>query len=212
VFPVKDDIPTDRVPIVTLALIAANVVCFLVVGAGAAAHHGLVPDHPTAATALSSMFLHTGWLHLLGNVLFLWWFGPTVEDATGRLRFLALYVAGGLVAGFAQVAIDPSSAVPLVGASGAISAVMGAYLRLYPWARMLSFVFVVYFFGAAAIPAAVLLVAWFALQVALGLVDPGAVAYAAHIGGFLFGALVAPLVATRVKTPESLLRRGAAWS
>jgi membrane associated rhomboid family serine protease len=211
VFPVKDDIPTDRLPLVTLALIAANVVVFLILG-DAALRHGLVPSDPTVATALSAMFLHAGLLHLLGNLLFLWLFGPTVEDAMGPIRFLALYVAAGVVASLAQIAVDPSSTVPLVGASGAISAVMGAYLRLYPWGRMLTVVFCVLFFTVIEIPIWVMLTIWCVLQVVLGVLDPGDVAYAAHLAGFAFGIVVARLLARRVKTPDSLLRRGrTAW-
>jgi len=212
VFPVKDDIPTERPPLLTYALLLANVVVFFAAGGDAVSRHGLVPSDPSVGDALTSMFLHTGLLHLVGNLLFLWWFGPNVEDALGRVRFLAFYVAGGLVAAAAQVAIDPSSTVPLVGASGAIAAVMGAYLRLYPWAHVLTVILLPFFSTIVAIPAAALLVAWIALQVALALLDPGSVAYAAHLAGFGFGLLTARLLATRVKTPESLLRRGrAAW-
>jgi membrane associated rhomboid family serine protease len=212
VFPVKDDIPTDRQPLVTYALLLANLVVFVVVGGDEAARHGLVPADPAVGDAFSSMFLHTGLLHLIGNLLFLWWFGPNVEDALGRGRFLAFYVVGGLVAAGAQIAIDPSSTAPLVGASGAIAAVMGAYLRLYPWARVFTLVCCLFFFTVVAIPVAVLLVGWIGLQIGLALLDPASVAYAAHIAGFAFGLLTAGLVAIRVKTPESLLRRGrAAW-
>jgi membrane associated rhomboid family serine protease len=207
---VKDDIPTDRVPVVTLALIVANLLVFLLVDDAGVSAHGLVPDDPTVATAFSSMFLHAGWLHLLGNLLFLWLFGPNVEDALGRARFLAFYLVGGLVASAVQIAVEPSSTVPLVGASGAISVLMGAYLRLYPWARVLTVVFCILFFTIVEIPVVAILVLWFALQVVLGLLDPGEVAYAAHLAGFAFGLLTARLVATRIKTPESLLRRGRA--
>lgn len=208
----KDDIPNDRVPVVTLALIVANLVVFLLVDHAAVARHGLVPHDPTVATAFSSMFLHTGWLHLIGNLVFLWLFGPNVEDALGRVRFLAFYLVGGLIASAAQIAVDPSSTVPLVGASGAISVLMGAYLRLYPWARVLTVVFCILFFTIVEIPVAAMLVLWFALQVVLGLLDPGDVAYVAHLAGFAFGLLTARWLATHVKTPESLLRRGrAAW-
>jgi membrane associated rhomboid family serine protease len=207
VFPVKDDIPTDRVPLVTLALIVANLVAFALTGSDAGADSGLMPAHPGVVDAFTSMFLHAGLLHLAGNMLFLWLFGPSVEDALGRTRFLAFYVVGGLLASGAQVAIDAGSTVPLVGASGAISAVMGAYLRLYPWGRILTVVIFVLSSTIVAIPAGILLVAWFGLQVALGIADPGDVAYAAHLGGFLFGLAVAGFVATNVKTRNGLLRR-----
>ena len=121
-------------------------------------------------------------------------------------------MVGGLIATGAQIAIDPSSTAPLVGASGAIAAVMGAYLRLYPWARVLTLVCCVFFFTVIAIPVTVLLAGWVALQVGLRAARPGQRGVRAHIAGFAFGLLTAGLVATRVKTPESLLRRGrAAW-
>lgn len=205
--PIKDDIPIDRVPLVTLALIAANVLVFLIGGSGAAREHGLVPDDLEPAAVLTSMFVHVGLLHLLGNVLFLWLFGPSVEDATGRLRFLALYLLGGVVASAAQVAVDPGSAAPLAGASGAVAAAMGAYLRLYPWARVLCLVFVILFFTIVEIPVLALLAAWAAIQVGLELLDPGSVAIAAHLAGFAVGLLLVRLIATDVKTPDSLLDR-----
>lgn len=208
--PLTDDIPTDRLPVLTLALIAANVLVFLLAGAGAAREHGLVPDDPEPLTWLTAMFVHVGWLHLLGNVLFLWLFGPNVEDALGRLRFAGLYLAGGLVASAAQIAVDPGSTVPLAGASGAVAGLMGAYLRLYPWARVLCVVFAIFFFTFVQIPVWALLALWVAFQVGLELLDPGSVAIAAHVAGLAVGVLVAPLLAVRVKTPESLLARGRA--
>jgi membrane associated rhomboid family serine protease len=185
VLPVKDDIPTDRPPVVTVALIAANVLVF-------------------------SLFVHAGVLHVVANVLFLWLFGPSVEDAMGRGRFLAFFLAGGVVAAFAQAAADPSATVVLAGASGAISAVVGGYLRLYPWAHILTLVFFVLFFTIVEIPVAVMLVVWIALQGLFGALDPGAGAYAAHLAGVAFGVLAVPLLATSVKTPAALLRRGRA--
>ena len=212
-FPVKDDIPTDRLPVVTLTLIAANLLVFVLAGADAALDHGLVPDAPRLDDALASMFVHTGWLHLLANMLFLWLFGPNVEDAVGRLRCVAFYVVGGLIALGAQVAVDPSSTAPLAGASGAVATVMGGYLRLYPWARILCLAFLLFFFTIFELPVVVLLALWVALQAALALADPGTVAWAAHLAGFVFGLAVVRLLAVRVKTPESLLaRRGMAAS
>lgn len=209
--PVKDDIPTDRLPVVTLALIAANLLVFLLAGAGATLDHGLIPDAPAAGDALASMFVHAGWLHLLANMLFLWLFGPNVEDALGPLRFAALYLVAGLIALGAQVAVDPSSTTPLAGASGAVAAVMGAYLRLYPWARILCLTFVPLAFTIVEVPAVALLALWVALQAALAVVDPGTVAWAAHVAGFAVGLAAARLLAVRVKTPAALLaRRGTA--
>jgi membrane associated rhomboid family serine protease len=212
VFPVKDDIPTDRWPLVTTALILANVIVYLVAGAATAGDGGVVPSDPSVGAAFGSLFLHDGLLHLLGNVLFLWLFGPSVEDAMGRVRYVLFYVVGGLVAVGAQIALDPDSTVPLIGASGAISAVMGAYLRLYPWGKILTVVFLLFFFTIIEIPAVFVLVAWIVLQVALGIGGVGGsdVAYGAHVGGFVFGVAVAGFVATRVKTRDGLLRRGTA--
>ncbi|HEU4656278.1 MAG TPA: rhomboid family intramembrane serine protease [Capillimicrobium sp.] len=208
--PIKDDIPNDRVPVVTLALIAANVLVFLIAGADAAREHGLVPGDVEPWAFLTSMFVHVGWLHLLGNVLFLWLFGPNVEDACGRVRFLALYLVGGVVAAAAQVAVDPGSTAPLAGASGAVATIMGAYLRLYPWARILAIVFMVLFFTIVEIPVVAMLALWAAVQALLAVLDPGSVAVAAHLAGFVLGVAVARIVATDVKTPESVLARGRA--
>lgn len=203
--PIKDDIPTDRVPVVTLALILANVAVLVVFGPGAARDAGLVPADPEPLRWLTSLFVHVGVLHLLGNALFLWLFGPNVEDALGRARFLGLYLVGGLVASAAQVAVDAGSATPLAGASGAVATVMGAYLRLYPWARVLCVAFALLFFTIVAIPMPALLALWVAVQVGLELLDPGSVAIAAHLAGLAVGLLAARALATRVKTPASLL-------
>lgn len=208
--PFKDDIPTDRVPLVTLALIVANVLVFLITGPSGATDAGLVPADPEPAAWLTAMFVHVGVLHLLANIVLLWLFGPNVEDAVGRLRFVALYLAGGLIASGAQVAVDPGATAPLAGASGAVAAVMGAYVRLYPWAHVLCLVFALLFFTIVEVPVLVLLAIWAAVQVGLELLDPGSVAIAAHLAGLLFGLASARLLATRVKTPASLLTRGRA--
>ncbi|HEY8584648.1 MAG TPA: rhomboid family intramembrane serine protease [Capillimicrobium sp.] len=208
--PLKDDIPTDRLPAVTLALIVANVLVFLFAGTDGAREHGLVPDDPAPLTWLTALFVHVGWLHLLGNVLFLWLFGRNVEDALGRARFAGLYLVGGLVASAAQVAVDPSATAPLAGASGAVAAVMGAYLRLYPWAKVLCVVFLLLFFTVVEFPVLAFLGLWVAVQAGLELLDPGSVAIAAHVAGLALGLAAARLLAQRVKTPESLLARGRA--
>jgi membrane associated rhomboid family serine protease len=243
-FPLKDNIPTERTPWVTIALIVANVVVFLLeIRSGGsfwsgpsqseAVRYGAIPyeishwgNHcvlepansaiacgvpdghqpPTLFTLFSSMFMHGGILHLAGNMIFLWVFGNNVEDAMGHVKFLIFYVLGGLAATGLQVLVDPNSAVPSIGASGAIAAVLGGYLVLYPRARVLTLVFVLFFFTFLQLPAMLFLVIWFAEQVLFGLAnlsDPtgggGGVAYFAHIGGFLFGALAIRLFATRVK-------------
>ena len=217
--PLRDANPTRRTPIVTLALIGA---CFVVfayelgrLGSGGmaaldafATEWGIVPAQVTAAwssgtdlggevlTLITSQFLHGGWLHLLGNMLFLWIFGNNIEDRLGRLRFLVFYLVGGTVAGLTQVAIDPDSAIPTIGASGAIAATLGAYLVLFPRARITSLVFLGFFYQLIDVPAVIVLVFWFVLQLidgiaSLGMTDAtGGVAFFAHIGGFVFGALL----------------------
>lgn len=176
-----------------------------------ALHYGAIPhdlDHAhRLATALTSMFLHGSFLHVFGNMIFLAIFGPSVEDAMGRVRFLAFYLLGGLVALGAQTAVDPGSTVPTLGASGAIAAVLGGYVLLYPRARVLSLVFIVFFFTLIEVPAVFLLGFWFLEQLYFdlaGLAGAGGIrssaegiAYFAHIGGFLFGLLVIRLFVRR---------------
>jgi membrane associated rhomboid family serine protease len=218
--PLTDDVPTARLPIVTLALVAVNLVVYLIslrhggslLGGptnAVADHYGAIPHEFTHsgtrwATAISSMFLHASVLHLLGNMLFLYIFGKNVEDSMGRLRFLAFYILGGLVALAIQVAVDPNSLAPTIGASGAIAAVLGGYILLYPRAKVLSLVFIILFFTIIEIPAILMLAIWFAEQAVLGaagLADPtgsrGGVAYFAHVGGFVFGLLLIKAFATR---------------
>ena len=207
----------------TLALIAACFVAFawelgILAGAGDAALEevftkwGVVPADLTAAwgrgeylsretaTLVTSQFLHGSWLHLLGNMLYLWIFGNNVEDRFGRAGFLGFYLLGGALAGVTQVAIDPTSTIPTIGASGAIAATLGAYFVCFPKARVTSLVFLGFFYQVIDVPAIIVLGFWFVLQVidglsALGLVDTGGgVAFFAHIGGFVVGALLARIV------------------
>jgi membrane associated rhomboid family serine protease len=224
--PIKDNIPTDRFPLVTVCLILANVVVYVL----AVAHGGSLfsgPDthelvkygvspyqitHPTGRTwetVFTAMFLQASILHLAGNMLFLWIFGNNVEDSTGRLRFLAFYVLGGLAALVLQVAVGAGgseSLAPTVGAEGAIAAVLGGYIVMYPHARVLTLVLIILLFTVIEIPAMVMVGLWFALQAvfgAAGLTDPtgggGAVAYFTSVGGFVFGLLAIRAVATRRK-------------
>jgi membrane associated rhomboid family serine protease len=225
-FPLKDNIPTDRVAVVTIALIAANVLAyFLLQGGGWEITSATTgewsfeeeavypcdlanrceppPGHIGAwLSVLTSMFMHGGLLHLGGNMLFLWIFGNNVEDSMGRLTFLAFYLAGGLAAIGLQTVVDPSAAVPTVGASGAVSAVLGGYLLLYPRARVFTVLFIVIFFTIVELPAVAVLLLWFAQQVVFGALDftsggqEGGVAFFAHIGGFVFGLLVIRLLAS----------------
>jgi membrane associated rhomboid family serine protease len=249
--PLRDSQRRQRIPLVTLGLIAANVVAFLfwqptlrheqdaelaqqtffwcqgqipyelahrvpLAESGPSGRARIAQDYgvtPTQAgslqtylqrrcpdksiwlSILSSMFLHGGWLHLLGNMLFLWIFGDNVEDALGKVGYLAFYLVGGVAAGALQFVIGPNSTIPNVGASGAIAAVLGAYIVLYPRARILT---VVFFFLITVIelPAVVVLGLWFVLQLFQGFsglaanVNSG-VAFFAHVGGFLFGAAIA---------------------
>ncbi len=148
---------------------------------------------PDWLAPLSSMFMHGSWLHLIGNMWFLWVFGNNVEDVTGRMRFLVFYVLCGFAAAAAQILSNPSSAVPMVGASGAIGGVMGAYVLLFPGARITTFLFLGFFARLIEVPAVVMLGYWFLLQVLSGAVaDPGGggVAFWAHVGGFLAGLML----------------------
>ena len=210
--PLRDTIPTRTFPWMTIALIGANVLVFLhqlglgfeheaafvaVFGAvpaqftGAAAH--AAPVLPPGLTIATSMFLHGGVLHLLGNMVFLWIFGNNVEDATGHVRFLVFYLVCGAAAAAAHIVTHPASNVPMVGASGAISGVLGAYFLLYPHARIVTLLWFGFFAQTARIPAFVFLGFWFLAQffswsVAGG--DGGGVAFTAHIGGFVAGLLL----------------------
>ena len=247
-FPLKDNIPTRATPVVTIALIVANAIVFLlsirhggsILGgpdSQTVVNYGAIPyefTHPgrecelvsqagqvlcegqsgvtgaadpqpaTWFTALSSMFMHGGLLHIGGNMLFLWVFGNNLEDAMGRVKYLAFYLLGGLAAMGLQIAVDPGATVPSVGASGAVAAVLGGYLLLYPRARVLTLIFLFVFFTFIEIPALWFLLIWFGEQLLFGYfnqVDPtgdgGGVAYFAHIGGFLFGVLTVRALATR---------------
>ena len=239
--PLKDDIPTRRLPIVTIALIAINVIVYFVFEQGLwdlgatgnerVVEYGAIPleitdpgtecvsdatgsqiqcaggnfgsgNAPAWFTIFSSMFLHGSLLHLGGNMLFLWIFGNNIEDSMNRAVFVGFYLLGGLAALGLQVVSDPNSAIPTVGASGAIAGVLGAYARLYPRARVVTLVFIVIIFTVVTLPAVLVLGVWFLLQLLPAFSDPtgigGGVAYFAHIGGFVFGLLAIKLFATNV--------------
>ncbi len=148
-------------------------------------------------TLVTAMFMHAGWLHIIGNMVFLWAFGPEIEDAMGRMRYLAFYLFGGVVAMLAQVAGSPSSTIPCLGASGAIAAVMGAFIVMYPRDRIRTVVWILIFIRVTYIPAVLLIGIWFLIQLLdvgmVATVQTGGVAYLAHVGGFLFGAVTARL-------------------
>ncbi|MCA8881742.1 MAG: rhomboid family intramembrane serine protease [Rhodobacteraceae bacterium] len=203
-FPIRDHNPSARTPVVTYALIAANILVYLALlpryGDPRALSvlldgYALIPARIAAGrdawTLVSSMFLHAGLLHLAGNMLFLHVFGDNLEDQLGHLGFLAFYLAVGIGAGIVQVAAAPLSPVPVVGASGAIAGVMGGYLLMFPRARIDLLLFLVVFIRIFTVRAWLLLVVWFAMQLAGGAATPadaGGVAYWAHSGGFVLGA------------------------
>lgn len=216
--PLRDANPTRRPPVITLALIIACTAVFAYeLGVQATGgeeglsrfflEHGVVPAQLSAALRagevasdqvlglLTHMFLHGGWLHLFGNMLYLWIFGNNVEDRLGRITFVGFYVLGGLAATALQVAFDPNSAVPNVGASGAIAAILGSYLVMFPRARIHTLVIFV-FITFLDLPATVVLVGWFVLQLFSGAgemgreLGSGGIAYWAHVGGFAFGLAV----------------------
>ena len=202
-FPIRDHNPSQSTPWVTGTLIAINIVVYL---AGVATgtdnqslyllyqNWALIPADLTGGgpvhPLISSLFLHAGFMHLAGNMLFLWVFGDNMEDAFGHLGFLVFYLACGVGAGLVYVSFQPGSAVPLVGASGAIAGVLGGYMLLYPRARVDIFFFFFIFFKIIPIPAWVTLAVWFGLQVmglSGGATGGGGIAYWAHVGGFLLG-------------------------
>jgi membrane associated rhomboid family serine protease len=252
--PLKDNIPLTRFPLITVALVAINIIAYLIsirhggslIGGPnteTVLHNAAIPydfTHPgdyctvleagrdelgnvvtetkckhgpypgqvsTWVSAFTAMFLHGNILHIAGNMLFLAIFGPNVEDAMGRVRYTLFYLAGGLVALAAQVLVGPNSIAPTLGASGAIAAVLGGYIVLYPRARILSLVFIVFFVTIIEVPAVFLLGFWFLEQVYFGsanLTNPvgggGGVAYFAHVGGFLFGLALIRLFAVQRKS------------
>src|SRR4029077_3741442 len=194
--PLRDTVPSATFPVVNLAIIAANVLVFLYqlsLGPRFEAFlytYGLVPRHFALASLLTSMFLHGGWFHLLGNMLYLYIFGDNVEDVLGRGRYLFFYLACGIVAALVQAFSNPASHIPMVGASGAIAGVLGAYLLLHPGANVRCFVWIVIFFRIVNVPAWTMLGLWFTMQLVSGLMAaPGrpGVAFWAHVGGFVTG-------------------------
>lgn len=189
-------------PIVTACIILTNFFAFVLELRGGDAfvlQWSAIPAQITSGhhwiTILTAMFLHGSWSHILGNMVFLWAFGPEIEDSMNRLRYLAFYLAGGLVAMLAQIAASPNSTVPNLGASGAIAAVMGAFLVTYPRDKIRALLVIFVFVRVTLIPAALLIGVWFLIQLsnagAVATVQTGGVAYLAHIGGAVFGAITA---------------------
>ena len=207
--PLHDDNPTERLPIITIAWIVACALVFLYQASLPAGpgetfvfQYGAIPalvfgeaDPPDMgvaihayATLITSMFLHGGWMHLIGNMLYLWVFGNNIEDAMGHAKYIAFYLTCGILAAVSHALTDPSSSIPMVGASGAISGILGAYLLLFPRAKVLVMMPTL---GATRVPAAIVLGMWFVMQLLSGGMsigsEGGGVAFFAHIGGFLAG-------------------------
>ena len=192
------------VPVVTGVIILVNALVFvleLMRGDAFVMQWSAIPAQITSGqhliTILTAMFMHGSWSHIIGNMIFLWAFGPEIEDAMGRGRYLIFYLVGGLMAMLGQIAVDPHSRVPNLGASGAIAAVMGAFLITYPRDRIRAVLFIYVFARITFIPAALLIGFWFVTQLfhagAVAQVQAGGVAYLAHVGGFIFGAATARL-------------------
>lgn len=214
--PLRDDNPTDITPVVTIGIVVACVLVFFwqishtPEGQQAIAYGlGLVPAVlftdarlppelarvPAELTIFTSMFLHGGWMHLIGNMLYLWIFGNNVEDAMGHGRFVVFYLLCGLAAAMAQAIPNPDSTIPMIGASGALAGVLGAYLLLHPSARVMVVIPLGFFFPVLYLPAALLLGMWFLLQIFSSMTvpsDEGGVAWFAHIGGFVAGVVLIP--------------------
>jgi membrane associated rhomboid family serine protease len=236
-FPLKDNIPTLRFPLVTLVLIAINVAAYFLWQRGTFGDQthfecnlyefGFIPrelsdggqisrqgcpnpDAPTWLTILTAMFMHGGLLHLGGNMLFLWIFGNNVEDSMGRFRFIVFYLLGGFAATALQFAFGADSVVPTIGASGAIAGVLGGYIILFPRARVITMILIVFFFTFVELPAIALLGFWFLQQALFGYFEltgssgDGGVAYFAHVGGFVFGLAAIRLFADARKTTAQL--------
>lgn len=209
--PLSDVIPSRTVPVVTIALIVVNAAVFLYeltlpepLLQQFVATYALIPAWFSVPALFTSQFLHGGWLHLLSNMLYLWIFGDNVEDRLGHVRFLLFYLGAGAAAAILQTLFDPFSSIPMVGASGAIAGVMGTYFVLYPYSRVLTAVFLIIFFDIVEIPAVVFLGLWFLLQLLSGVgslavsnAAGGGIAFWAHIGGFLAGAMIGFVLRSR---------------
>ncbi|MBI5453419.1 MAG: rhomboid family intramembrane serine protease [Deltaproteobacteria bacterium] len=205
--PIKDDIPSSTFPFVTISIIVLNSLVFIYEimlgmpgGEGFVLRTAAIPYEithfvdapprsfvPPPFTLLTSMFVHGGLFHVAGNMLFLWVFGDNVEDAFGHFTFLVFYLATGVIASLSHIMMDPSSTVPMIGASGAVAGVLGAYFLMFPRAQVKTLVFLVFFVTVARIPAVVFLGFWFLLQILSSGAASGGIAWYAHIGGFMAG-------------------------
>jgi membrane associated rhomboid family serine protease len=200
--PLRDVIPSRTTPYITVTIIILNTLAWLYELALPRdvlplflQFYGVVPADFTATTLVSSMFLHGSWSHIIGNMWYLWIFGDNVEDRVGHGRFIVFYLVCGIAAGLGQIAMDPSSTLPTIGASGAIAGVMGAYFVLYPHSRVLTLVPLIFYYEIFELPAIVLLGFWFLMQlfsagaiaVTANSSGGGGVAFMAHVAGFIFG-------------------------
>jgi rhomboid family protein len=202
--------PAHR-PVVTVLIIVANALVFLLELAGGDAfvqRWSVIPADIVAGhqwiTILTAMFMHAGWMHIIGNMVFFWAFGPEIEDAMGPFRYLAFYLLSGLIASIAQIVAGPASTVPNLGASGAIAGVMGAFLITYPRDEIRTLLIIGWFVRLTVLPAALLIGLWFLIQLFSGIgsiasVQSGGVAYMAHVGGFIFGIVAARLFENRLR-------------
>jgi membrane associated rhomboid family serine protease len=227
--PIRDENPTRTFPVVNVTLIALNAVVFLIQRLGAPnsaaffSKYGLTPIeitrgldvggptlHPVYLTFLTSIFVHAGFAHIIGNMLYLWIFGDNVEDRMGHVRYLVFYLLVGLSASLIHILVSPSSRIPTVGASGAISGVLGAYLILFPRAKVIALIVFGFFFRLVRVNALIILGFWIVYQLIFGIVSigaPGAVggtAWFAHIGGFFAGVALVKLFARKPKAPETV--------
>ena len=213
--PIRDEIRTHRFPFINYLLIVANILAFVYLWMAGPMQEALVyefaliPVNFTSGVNLgsvrdifTSMFMHAGLAHIIGNMLYLWIFGDNIEDRLGHFWYLVFYLAGGVLAALAHLFTNPNSQIPTVGASGAIAAVLGAYLVLYPRSRILTFIPLGFFMRLTMVPASIVLVMWFILQLfngllTMGMPDMGGVAFWAHIGGFVAGVVIAKLFIRR---------------
>ena len=220
--PLRDSQRSYSTPYVTILLIVCNALVFLYTVSldpysqnDFLTIYGMVPARLRWDTLLTSMFLHGGWLHVIGNMWFLWIFGDNVEDVLGHWVYLLFYVLCGVAAALTQLMLSPDSRAPTVGASGAIAGVMGAYLVKFPHARIVTLVFLFVFVTTVEVPAALMLAFWFVMQLFSGVgtighsqISQGGVAWFAHVGGFLAGILLILMLPTK---PAYRLRRDLSW-
>src|SRR5215469_413899 len=207
-FPIRDTQPSYSKPVVTVVLIVVNILVFLYQFSldsfsqnAFMDQYALIPDHFHFSNVITSMFLHGGWMHVLGNMWFLWIFGDNIEDILGHPKYLLFYLMCGIAAALTQVFFNPVSRVPMVGASGAIAGVMGAYMIKFPNSRIRTLLFLFIFFTMVDVPAWIMLIYWFGLQFIGGFerltsaqVAQGGTAFFAHVGGFLSGMLFVNLL------------------